>query len=156
MAKEGLKNAVFMMASCLSLVQGFWNLAVYLNHPGKYENNSLWGPDPRNSDKEVQVWAWDVCWQQRFLWDGAAAGPEGGRHEVAEAQEKMNYTVMPCSLHPEIRVGVKSLPAFLPPHLPLCILGMHAPQSWKHGVPPARLDPQFYAPPPPLPPPFRR
>ena len=118
MAKEGLKNAVFMMASCLSLVQGFWNLAVYLNHPGKYENNSLWGPDPRNSDKEVQVWAWDVCWQQRFLWDGAAAGPEGGRHEVAEAQEKVNYTVMPCSLHPEIRVGVKSLPAFLPPHLP--------------------------------------
>ena len=89
----------------------FWNLAVHLNHPGKHENNSLWGPEPRNSDEEVQVWAWDVCWQQRFPWDGAAAHPGGGRREAAGAQEKMNYT----SLHPGVRVGLKSLPICLLP-----------------------------------------
>lgn len=142
MAKEVFKNAVFMMTSCLSLVQAFWNLAVHLNHPGKYENNSLWGPDPRNSDEEVQVWAWDVCWQQRFLWDGAAAGPGGGRREVAGAQEKMNYTGIPCSLHPEIRVGVKSLsacllpspPPSLSPSLPLSspLLPPHSPRDDFH------------------------
>ena len=57
------------------------------------------------------MWAWDVCWRQRFLWDGAAAGPGRGRREAAGAQEKMNYT----SLHSEIGVGVKSLPVCLLP-----------------------------------------
>ena len=34
----------------------------------------------------------------------------------------------------------------LPPHPHPCILGMHVPPRWKHGVPPAHLDPQFYPP----------